>query len=238
MFDFIFDAVRLFWSPFRSRLPIEQREVEYEILFRYLENFEHFFSEDIRHQQMRDSRKFFNNPGEIVRMPQVDPLGIDRTRRQIQYGLRGMSAHREVYLDEDGRPRIRHRAAAERGAAIVYSRADNYVTQVILYLPSTDRMKPIDEAYIIDALIPGVNMTSIGRLERHAKLFRSVAERYSFDGEPDFLDFIRTFRLRWFHKYVSDNKAYPPRINGIVVDIAKWVITVGLSGFVIQWIFF
>lgn len=225
LFNFI---AWLLFRTFGKGLTIKEKAAEWCIFYSITDEFEErFLAHDQRHNEMKERRRF-SNMREFINDPnEFRPLE-KYNHRQIQYWKMILSGSIEKKIENNG-VITEHSAALEDGAALVFSRNPHMEVSVMIFLPKTKDVLPVDAGYLIDTLYPGYNLTSLSALDRIAIFFRSLAEVYSSDGRPNIADAWRAFSARWFLPYIRDSTMRPPRIYGFFRTILQLTITIIFS---------
>ncbi len=121
---------------------------------------------------------------------------------------------------------------SEEGATLCFSRLETGHVTVMLYPDKTDNMQPREDFIILEHRISPSEFTGSKTLKRYWKDLMAYMEATSIDGNPNLWQQLRVWWLRHSCHMVVGNEYQPTRRNVFWKSIWKFVVTVGLSGFV------
>ena len=121
----------------------------------------------------------------------------------------------------------------EYGATLLYDRDDSGYIIVSLYPANTDKQKQIESLIFLEIKIDPKKLKDKNYLKKHWNDLVAYMECTSLDGNPTISQKIRIAYLRTFKHLIIDSKWMPTRVSNYSKDVLKFVLTVGLSGFII-----
>lgn len=123
-------------------------------------------------------------------------------------------------------------STVEEGARLSFYRIETGEVTVTLFPAKTENRKPREEAIVVEECIEPQSLTSSKTLKKYWILLVSYMECTSIDGNPSCRQRKRIARLR-YTKHLIINDVYQPSTKRTErwQDIGKFVLTVGLSGF-------
>ncbi len=153
--------------------------------------------------------------------------GINEKVIDIFYGNRPIDIRKEVREDF----RVQEVIESASGAALHYLRTDNGNIICYLYPARSENQRPIEDFYLIDYISNPKKLKSKAKV--HIKKLISYMETTCIDGEPNLYHRLNVFILRNFNQYVQSGILKENRFKSLFKWLAKYTLTVGLSGFVI-----
>lgn len=153
--------------------------------------------------------------------------GLSKTIVEVFYGNRPIDS--EVKIDENAR--LTEKLVVAHGATLGYLRNDNGQVICNLYPAASENQRPIEDAILLDFVRDPHTLQH--RARRHWRYFVAYMEATSLDGDPSVVQRARVFYLRYFKQHIIDAKVHDSRAVVVARDVSKWVLTVGLSGFLI-----
>lgn len=122
----------------------------------------------------------------------------------------------------------------EEGARLTFYRLETGKVVVTLYPAKTDSRKPIEDAIVLTENLDPQKLSGKKTLKKYWKQFISYMECTSIDGNPSYCQKNVISCLR-YTKHLIIKDVYQPetRRTELWREIRKFVLTVGLSGFVI-----
>lgn len=153
--------------------------------------------------------------------------GLSKTVVEVFYGNRPIDS--EVKIDENAR--LTEKLVVAHGATLGYFRNDNGQVICNLYPAASENQRPIEDAILLDFVRDPHSLQH--RAERHWRYLVAYMEATSIDGDPSVRQRARVFYLRYFKPQIIDAKVHDSKAIVAVRDVSKWVLTVGLSGFLI-----
>lgn len=124
-------------------------------------------------------------------------------------------------------------SSVEEGARLTFYRMETGEVLVTLYPAKTDSRKPIEDAIVLTENLAPKKLSDNKRLKKYWKQFISYMECTSIDGNPSYRQKKAISNLRYTkHLIIKDVFQPETRRSELWHDIRKFVLTVGLSGFV------
>ncbi|MFC7367714.1 hypothetical protein [Vreelandella zhaodongensis] len=118
-----------------------------------------------------------------------------------------------------------------RGATLSYQRTDDGLVLCSLSPAASENFHHPEDFILLDMV---KNPTELERKsKRHWRMFQAYMESTCLDGKPTFFQKILVFYLRNFKEFVADKTLQKRRASVFFREIAKYTVTVGLSGFII-----
>lgn len=123
------------------------------------------------------------------------------------------------------------RLETAHGATLAYFRTDNGHVICNLYPAKSENQKPYEEIILLDYIKSPSLLTK--RAKTHWNMFISYMEATCIDGEPSLLQILMVFYLKNFKQCVVNKTVQDKRVTTLFKEISKYVLTIGLSGFLI-----
>lgn len=120
----------------------------------------------------------------------------------------------------------------EEGATLSIYRNDTGHVTITLYPAKTDYRRPFEDSITIYRGIDPIKLKNHKFINSLWVDFMAYMELTSLDGNPDWYQKKRIWYLRNFKNLVVDKTWKPTNFSDFSKDILKFVLTVGLSGFV------
>lgn len=179
--------------------------------------------------------EFHNNYGLNI-VPGGGDGGMNKRLVEIFYGTRPVGKTIDS-VGPAGGPRLtRTILVSEYGAKLVYQINDKGNVQCWLYPAETKNLGQIENAILLDWIPEPRALLDLQLLKSHWDDFMAYMQVTSLDGEPSFRDKVRVDWLRFSKHRIVDDKFQGPRWKIYAGDILKYIITVGLSGFLLMFI--
>ncbi|WCC46249.1 hypothetical protein [Tenacibaculum finnmarkense] len=125
------------------------------------------------------------------------------------------------------------KALAEYGTTLLYKRNDDGFVTVFLYPANPENQSQKEDFILLHKRLNPNELLRKSVLSNHWKTFISYMECTSLDGSPTSIDKLRIGYLKLVKQLVIKNKIQQSRIKSYFFEISKFVLTVGLSGFII-----
>jgi hypothetical protein len=125
------------------------------------------------------------------------------------------------------------KALTESGATLLYKRNDDGYVTVFLYPANPENQSQKEDFILLHKRLNPNELLRKSVLSNHWKIFISYMECTSLDGSPTSMDKLRISYLKLVKQLVIKNKVQQSRIKSYFFEIFKFVLTVGLSGFII-----
>ncbi len=193
----------------------------------FFDNSESIFDDisknDKNHKRLEKLFSFYVSPGGRI-------LQYDDKLVEVFYGKRPIGIKKSL---EDNL-QIKEKAEIATGATLQYSRTDDGRVVCYLYPAKSENQRPIEDFFIIDYIKDPSKIKS--RVKFHWKLFVSYMESTCIDGDLDLIQKIRLFYLKNFKQYVVNGVVQDKKAKLYFSDLSKYILTIGLSGFMILFI--
>lgn len=123
-------------------------------------------------------------------------------------------------------------STVEEGARLTFYRMETGQVTVTLYPAKTDSRKPLEDAIVLCECIDPKDLSDEKKLKKYWNDLVSYMECTTIDGNPTFSQKRRVSRLRFVKHLIIDNVYQSTnKRTERWQDIKKFVLTVGLSGF-------
>ncbi|QJT10132.1 hypothetical protein [Oceanidesulfovibrio marinus] len=185
---------------------------------------------DLRHERRSQFFSFYIIPK--GRWGRNDPTTVD-----IFYGRRSLGRFRN-YGKSTSIFDVQEETLAESGTTLRYQQIPNGLVLCILIPSRTQTLSPSFDFVILANGIEPYTLTGDNTLRKHWKIFSSFAESYSMDGEPDIWDKLRVWWVLFSKPICVDNHIKERKITSACSKLLFFVLTVGLSGFLLRLIQF
>lgn len=123
----------------------------------------------------------------------------------------------------------------ETGATLAFSLLDDGYVLVVLDLPYTEGMKPRISKVVMDLHLDPRKLTQ-RRLKIYWELFNLGMEMYSLTGDPKWNQKVYWTCWVFFKQIVKDDNLQERECYKLAKTLANYVLSVGLSGFLIYWL--
>ncbi|SFG58118.1 hypothetical protein [Methylobacterium gossipiicola] len=160
--------------------------------------------------------------------------GIDRRMLEVFYGSRPFEAVREFVPRQDRFPSVQERLLAENGARLVYQRVDNGTVMCTLEPARSEGFRRPEDAILLEWVRRSHVLTGESLPARHWRAFVSYMECTSLEGEPSLGDRVRVWWLLATRRLVVAGVERTPLYRRVLLEVAKFSATVGLSGFLLK----
>lgn len=145
---------------------------------------------------------------------------------EIFYGQRPFDTQRYDPFD-----RAKLKVLVEYGALLQYNLMDNGKIIVVLYPAKTDHYSPIEDAILISNSLDPNNIYNV--YKAHFEFLNAYMRYTSLDGEPSKIDLLRVYWLLLTKPFIIKGEIQKSRFLIGSVNIIKFALTVGLSGFLL-----
>ncbi len=125
-------------------------------------------------------------------------------------------------------------AVTEQGASLIFERDDNGDVTVLLYPSSSDNRRPKETCIVLKRRLDPKHLLNQKGIAAIWKDFITYMEVTCLDGAPSKAQLLRALWLRYSHPLVIDSIALPSTLVSHGKQIPKYVLTIGLSGFLFQ----
>lgn len=196
-----------------------------------------------RQEKTKDFDNFYNNSKETFEKLRNQDINAEKFQREYMLcvcpGSRaGGTDKRMVEVFWGSRPYEFEtqgkswKTLSENGATLLFYRNDTGDITISIFPAYTDFRKPIETSITLYSWLDPKSLNNQKFVTSLWNDFMSYMEYTSLDGKPSFRQKIRISYLRNFKPLIIDNKWYPTKFSDFYKDILKWILTVGLSGFV------
>lgn len=128
------------------------------------------------------------------------------------------------------------KSLTEQGSTLCFCRNDTGHVTILLYPAYTDFRRPIEDFITLYRWLDPLKLKKKNFVKSLWQDFIAYMECTCLDGTPSCKQRIRIEYLR-FTKHLTVNKEWrPTRFNCFLYDILKFVLTVGLSGFILYFV--
>jgi hypothetical protein len=179
---------------------------------------------DPRQDLLRHAYSFYVTPGGAMG-------GHDERRVDVFYGQRPFAGVTAPQPTPQGEFVLSKKLLPERGAQLRYLRADNGLVTCILEPAETESYRQREDGLLLGELLNPSRLRK--QLPAHWRAFMSYMQCTCLEGEPTVLDRLRTFWLRSVKRLIVSQRAEGSRVCSAASTIGKYVLTIGLSGFVL-----
>ena len=156
--------------------------------------------------------------------------GIDGRRIEIFYGNRPYDKRKIISDDMN----IRTELLSESGAELSVFRDDFGFACIQLYPAESKFGKQREESILVNCHLDPKRLLK-HRFQKHMMLIlNSYMAVTCLEGNPTPCDKLHVFLLRTFKPTVVEKRVQPARIWPLINSIVKFVLTVGLSGFLLK----
>lgn len=159
--------------------------------------------------------------------------GHDKRLVQVFYGNRPFDEVKEVKYDvNQSVPVMRTRFLTEQGACLQYQCVDS--GRVICFLsPAKTENSAIEDGVVLDWINEPASLASGALPAKHWRYLSAYMHCTSLDGDPNWFDRWRVAWIKFVKRLVIDGKIKPQRVASSGLEILKFALTVGLSGFLL-----
>ncbi|PXW91546.1 hypothetical protein C7444_1351 [Sphaerotilus hippei] len=201
------------------------------------EDFEKFTNDaEARFTELRDTDERAKNFSDFYSFYAVKGGamgGIDKRVFEVFFGNRPID-HVQTFESQGGQfPLKQDQLLAERGATLRYERTDVGTIVCTLFPAKTKNLCQREDSIVLDWITYPKALHSRRTLEGHWRSFISYMECTSVDGEPRALDKMRVGHLRFTRLLVIDGRVAKRNVVEAVEKIVGYVLTIGLSGFLL-----
>lgn len=172
--------------------------------------------------------KVFDDMYMLTICPRGRNGGINEKLCEVFYG--SSPYDQEVSIGDN--LQVKYRNLFETGASLIFDLLDDGYVLVTLYLPYTERMKPLISGVILDSHINPQDLTNKKLKSYWNKLNLSMV-MYSLSGTPTWIQRFRWFVWISFKQTISDRVLQEKAFCKWGKSLMEYVLTVGLSGFLI-----
>ncbi|WP_313491950.1 MULTISPECIES: hypothetical protein [Sphingobacterium] len=155
--------------------------------------------------------------------------GLSKRLYEVFYGARIYDSEMQVRSNLSTENKI----LSERGCTLAISLNDHGYVAVILHPAKTDYTEQIESCIFIENYLHPKKLSNPRYLETLWRFFNSYMEKTSIDGNPTLMDKWRVWYLRNFKNKVVNKKFLPIPFYSGLLSLGKYILTVGLSGFII-----
>jgi hypothetical protein len=150
--------------------------------------------------------------------------GNDTRTVEVFWGARNFE------IETEGR---HWRALHEMGATLHFYRDDSGFVLITIYPAYTENRKPIETSITLYIWLDPIKLNNRSFLKKCWNDFMAYMECTSLDGNPTIYQRLRISYLRHFKHLVIENNWMPTKISKFLKDILKFVLSIGLSGFIL-----
>lgn len=154
--------------------------------------------------------------------------GLDKRTVEVFFGFRPFDSKQYFQNFE-----IETELEMEYGATLHYHQLDNGNVIVSLYPARTKSLKVIEESIILDYIKNPKYLLKDKHLLKHLKMLSAYMNKTALEGDPTVVDKIKVWYLKNFKEVIINKKIHNPKYKKVVFEMIKFVLTIGLSGFLI-----
>ncbi|MDZ5631879.1 hypothetical protein [Janthinobacterium sp. GMG1] len=162
--------------------------------------------------------------------------GVDKRLVEVFFGARPIDQVTVYGTNGTGFPAPRTTFITERGACLRYERTDSGSVICTLYPATTENQKQVEDFILYETIQNPASLNSKKTVTRHWNAFISYMECTNVDSRATFFDRMRIGWLKFHRPLIINAKSHRPRLNSAAGKIAGYVLTVGLSGFLLAMI--
>ncbi len=155
--------------------------------------------------------------------------GISKRLFEVFYGNRIFDHEEKIRSDFSSEKKL----LTEHGTTLSFCLNDHGYVAIILYPSGTDYTKSVESAIFVKNYVHPKKLKDKSFLKRQWTYLNSYMERTSIDGYPTLKEKLICSYLRYNKNLVIDNKFQSKKIISHLVNCLRFVLTVGLSGFLI-----
>ena len=159
--------------------------------------------------------------------------GIDKRIVEVFFGSRPFDKVTMIASDGQGMPMARETLLSERGACLRYERVDDGSVLCLLYPATTDNLRQEEDFIQLSFRRNAKALSRNWIVKRDWRAFLSYMILTSLDAYPRPTDRARIWWLRLTRKRVVHGQIERPRIVTAAEKVFSYVVTVGLSGFLL-----
>lgn len=194
-----------------------ERIAQFDEFYKNAENnFKDISESDTRSKEFEDYYSFYIAPGS--RAGHTDKRQVDIFFGKSVYGSS---------ITATG-----SKALVEEGATLLYSMNDDGFVSVMLYPAKAENMSLKEELIFLERRIDPKKLLLKTTLHNHWRYFMAYMEYSSLDGGPNLMQRLRITYLHTFKSMVINKIWNKPLYKTYLNTLFKFVMTVGLSGFV------
>ncbi len=153
--------------------------------------------------------------------------GLDDKQFEVFYGNRPIGGTTSIGQNFQTQTKV----DIAHGASLQYMRTDDGRVLCILNPAKSENLRCQEEGIILEMVKDPAALSS--KAQHHWKSFIAYMESTCIDGNPTILHRLRTYWLRNFHSLIFKDSTNPPRAKQFGATLLKYILTVGLSGFLI-----
>jgi len=190
------------------------------------EQFESFMSSDSRATNLKSQYSFHAVKGGANG-------GVDKRIVEVFFGCRPFDKVTMIATGGEGIPRPRETLLSEQGACLRYERVDDGSVLCVLYPARTENLRQEEDFIQLSFRRNAKSLSRNWLIKRDWRVFLSYMISTSLDAYPRPTDRARIWWLRLTRKRGVQGQVERPRIATGAERIFSYVVTVGLSGFLL-----
>ena len=159
--------------------------------------------------------------------------GVDKRLVEVFFGARPFDHVTVLGAEGGGFSSPRTTFMSERGACLRYERTDSGSVVCTLHPAETNNLKQVEEFIFYEVIRNPAILNSKKVVSRHWRAFISYMECTNIDSSSTFSDRVRVGWLRFTRQLSIGAKLQRSRLHAAAERIAGYVLTVGLSGFLL-----
>lgn len=186
-------------------------------------------------QFCKESKKLFEKYADNPKSKRLDSLYTFYVEHDIQnnksidifYGNRPFNS---ITIHDKNHNKINKLEMAS-GATLKYQLTDDGRVLCTMYPASSENFHFSEDFILLDTVKDPAKLEKKSKC--HWKLFQAYMESTCLDGEPNSIQKLYLIYLSFFKRYVINKTVQPRKFITFLCTIAKYSLTVGLSGFII-----
>ena len=173
------------------------------------------------------SKKDLKQLNSLVICPKGANGGLSNNLVEVFFAMKYHSWHKHVGENF----KISDKANIIYGARLEYRLTDNGNVYIILTPSHTDSFKPLEDGILLDVVNEPRKLENIAK--KHWKYLLSYMKVTDVDGQANIFDIFMVAYLRGTKRYFKNGKSQTRKMQNWFSFVAKWVVSVGLSGLII-----
>jgi hypothetical protein len=172
-------------------------------------------------------KKDLKQLNDLVICPKGAMGGLSNNLVEVFFGMKYHSWSKHVGENFN----VTDKANVIYGARLEYRLTDNGNVYVILTPSQTDSFKPLEDGILLDVVHEPRKLEN--KSKKHWMFLLSYMKVTDVDGQANIFDIFMVGYLRGTKRYFKNEKSQTRKIQNWFSFVAKWVVSVGLSGLII-----
>lgn len=153
--------------------------------------------------------------------------GVNEKEIEVFFGNRPIGSKTEIGQNFKSLTKLE----TAHGSTLSYSLTDSGHIICALYPAASENQRPIEDLILIEYIKEPNKLKK--KYKKHWNMFVSYMESTCIDGEPNLYHRLQTYYLRNFKPYSVDSRIQQRKAVGLVKEVGKYILTIGLSGFLL-----